>query len=215
MAFKEFPDFEDAKWTDENSTDKENIWDENQLKLIEDSLRSVRNDTFNMRNDKYLRKEADDGGFGASADGFDAVFSVDSSSNEDIVDGDSEEENVLIKGELKTADSLTRIAKSINDANVGCDSASDNLESSNLFDWKKTKTGYDALGNVWDSTVNFLKQPWTSMHTESNHLMDTKMDSNEVVPDSVNLTNLTSSAWENTTHFVPGIVNTGMTIKTT
>lgn len=212
MAGKEFPDFEEAKWTDENSTDKENIWDENQLKLIEDSLRNVRNDTFNMRNDKYLRKEAGDVDFGASVDGFDAVSSVDSSSNENIADGDSEEENVLIKGELKTADSLTRIAKSINDANVGCDSASDNLESSNLFDWKKTKTGYDALGNVWDSTVNFLKQPWTSMQTESTHLIDTKMDSNEVVPDSVDLT---SSAWENTTHFVPGIVNTGMTIKTT
>lgn len=205
MAGNAFPGLEHAKHTDAN---KEDIWDESKLKLIEYSLRTVHHDTMNIRNDKYMRKEADDGGFGASADGF-----VASTPDEDIIGSGSEDEKFVIKGGLKTGDSLTRIANCTSDANVDCDSASDNLESSKLFNWNKSKS--DALGNAWDSTVNFLKHPWTSMHKDSNPSIDEKIESNEVVPDEVNLTkNKTSSAWENTTNFVPVIANTGKTIKT-
>lgn len=203
MAGKEF------SMTDAN---KENVWDESKLKLIEYSLNTVRNDTMNIRKDKYMQKEVDDGGFGAAVDGFDDFNA--SASTEDIVGSGSEDEKFVIKGGLKTADGLTRIAKCINDANVDCNAASDNLESTNLFDWKKTKTGYDALGNAWDSTVNFLKHPWSSMQKESS--IEEKMEPNDVVPDSVNLTiNKTSSAWENTTQFVPVMTNNGKTIKNT
>jgi len=137
-----------------------------------------------------MQKEADDGGFGASASGFDAVSSVDSSSVEDIVGSGSEHEKFVIKGGLHPSDSS---------------------ESSNRSDCKKTKNGYDAFGKAWDSTVNFLKHPWTSMHTESNHPIEEKMESNEVLPKNVNFAkNKTSSAWENTTNFAPGIANTEM-----
>lgn len=209
-------------------TYKEKVWDESKLRLIEYSLGTVRNDVCNMRNnDKYMQKEADDGGFGASADGFDAVSSIDNSLKEDIVGSGNEEEKFVIKGGLKAPhNGLTRIEKSIHDANKDCDAASDNLESSKIFGWKKTKSGYDALGNAWDSTVNFLKHPWSSVQTESNQSLDKNMESDEadgsdltikqnaVVPDGVNFTkNKTSTAWENTTNFVPDIANTGRTIK--
>lgn len=208
--------------------DEENVWDESKLKLIEYSLGTARNDVRN--NYKYMQKEADDGCFGATAAGFDAVSSIDNPSKEDIVGSGSEEEKFVIKGGLKIPhNGLTRIANSINDANKDCDAASDNLESSKIFGWKKTKSGYDALGNVWDSTVNFLKHPWSSVQTESSQSLDKNMETNEAYPDgsdltikqnevlppdSVNLTkNKTSSAWENTTNFVPNIANTGRTIK--
>ncbi|XP_037031373.1 uncharacterized protein LOC119070932 isoform X2 [Bradysia coprophila] len=205
-------------------SEKENVWDESKLRLIEYSLGSIRNDVFNMRNnDKYMQKEADDGGFGAIFDGFDAVSSIDNPLKEDIVGSGSEEEKFVIKGGLKTPhNGLKRIEKSINHANKDCDTASDSLESSNIFGWKKNRSG--SFGNAWDSTVNFLKHPWSSVQSNSNQSLDKNMETNEVdspdaselskkqnevVPrDSVNFTkNKTSSAWENTTNFGPNIAN--------
>lgn len=213
-------------------SEKENVWDESKLRLIEYSLGNIRNEVFNIRNnDKYMQKEADDGGFGAIADGFDAVSSIDNPSKEDIVGSGSEEEKFVIKGGLKTPhNGLRRIEKSINYANKDCDTASDNLESSKIFGWKKNKSGYESFGNAWDSTVNFLKHPWSSVQSDSKKSLDKNMETNEVdppdgsdlsikqnevfLPDSVNFTkNKTSSAWENTTNFGPNIANTGRTIK--
>jgi len=179
---------------------RSDMWNDDKLKLIEYSLDRFRNDTFNIRNNKYLQKEqkeaADHTGFEASIDGFDAVSSVDasSSSSEDIIGSGSEDEKFVIKGGLKAADNgLNRIEKIINDANKDCDSASDDLKSRNI------------LGIAWDSTVNFLKHPWNSTHSKSHDSIDNKMETNN----SVNLTkNTTSSAWTNSTNFVPGVADT-------
>ncbi|KAG4070872.1 hypothetical protein HA402_011098 [Bradysia odoriphaga] len=210
-------------------SEKENVWDENKLRLIEYSLGSIRNDVFNMRNnDKYMQKEADDGGFGAIFDGFDAVSSIDNPSKEDIVGSGSEDEKFVIKGGLTAPhNGLRRIEKSVNDANKDCDTAFDNLESSKIFGWKKNKPGYESFGNAWDSTVNFLKHPWSSTQSNSNQSLDKNMETNAVEPPddsdlskkqskvvppgSVNFTkNKTSSAWENTTNFGPNIADTEM-----
>lgn len=188
-------------------TDKDDIWCGRKLNLIEYSLGTVCNDTCNIRNDKFLQKEADQTGFEATIDGLDSVSSVDLATNEDIVSSGSEDKKFVIKGGLKASDvdnDLDRIAKWINGANKNCDSACDDLKSANM------------VSNAWDSTVNFLKHPWTSTHTV-NHgpMIDNKMESNDIVPESVNLTkNTTSSAWANSTHFVPGVANVGTALMT-
>jgi len=184
----------DADWTDAKSTNKENMWDDNKLKLIEDSLGTVRKDTFTIRNDKYMKKEADD------HTDIETSIDFDAASSEDIIGCGSDDEKFVIRGGIHPVDidnGLNRIAKCIKGANKTCDSASDHLKSRNI------------LGNAWDSTINFLKHPWASTHPKSIDSVEKSMEPNDLVPDSVNLTkNKTSSAWENSTHFVPGVANT-------
>ncbi len=166
MAGEEFPDVgADAQHS--------GMWDDSKLKLIEYSLGNVRSDIFNIRNNKCLQKEAaGHTGFEASIDGFDAVSTDDpsSSSNEDIVGSGGEDEKFVIKGGLRNG--LNRIEKCIIGANKDCDLASDDLKPRNI------------LGQAWDSTVNFIKHPWTSTHSKSNDSIEEKVETNDVVPDT-------------------------------
>lgn len=234
MVGKEFPS-SDVEEIESFESPEERVWDESKLKLIEYSLGNIRNDTFNVRNNRCMQKQGDDSGFQATTDGFDTLNeNYLGKPMEDIVGSGGMHEKFVIKGGLKiepTHNGLTKISNCINGAQKSCDSASDKLEANNVSAWKKTKTfsaeaanstadaietGYDAIGNAWDSTVNFLKHPWSATQTESvNRSVDLKNEG-PAAQGSVDFTkNKTSSAWENTTNFVNDVGKTGKAIEST
>lgn len=239
MVDKEIPDVEDT-----GSLDEEHIWDESKLKLIEYSLGDFRNDILNVRNNRCMQKQGHDSGFQESTCGCDRlnenfnVCHIDSPEKpkEDIVGSGGKHEKFVIKGGLKNGadNGLTKIAHCITGAQKSCDSASEKLEPNNISAWKKTKTftidaanstadametGYDAIGNAWDSTVNFLRHPWnaTPAQTEATgRYIDTKDQDGAAVQDGVDLTkNKTSSAWENTTNFATDVKKAGKAMENT